>query len=426
MYSKFHDDLLQDYSEAELAHYIIASPRIEPTSSVFLLSATLLAKHYQPPLVEDMVKATEVARQLGTRTPCIKRIIMNEANAYCIMERIRGNTLEEMWTKLGWFTTVKLALQLRLFVNLLRSVTSSTAGSLSTGECRSFWLEDRFGLPARSGPANIACFLRFWVNFTSLRKAIEEATNPVSVVPKERLPPVAQTFVFTHHDLAPRNIQLDPFGQLWLLDWDYAGFYPIYFDMFTRWRWNVFSWIAVGYYEQDARILRQIRTYGWQRQVTTVHICGYRNEDNEGDEDGNPPTNHWAVSLQLDSGGFVMLDMAPGYGSDGRRGKIHLASLASKEDMHTQDTIKTLSFLLKAHTTVENITKLINSKGRERYTFTEEEEGCRFWVYTFISDLEAAGYVDAGSEQSSWTAVSYYWRNPSGYEARTVKEGTFY
>lgn len=269
----FRDDLLQDYSEAELAHHIKASPRFAPTSSIFLLSATLLAKHYEPPLIEDMVKATDVARQLGIRAPCIKRIITHEGNAYCIMERIRGTTLEEIWMKLGWFITIKLALQLRCFINLLRSAKSSTAGSLSTGECRSFWLEDHYGLPARSGPEYVTSFIQFWVNFTSIRKAIEAATQG-SVDPKRRISSVAQTFVLTHHDLAPRNILLDTSGHLLLIDWDYAGFYPIYFeyasmqnfhtpqdwDLFTRLRWNLFSWIAVGRYEQDARVLRQIRS----------------------------------------------------------------------------------------------------------------------------------------------------------------------
>src|SRR4051794_10734977 len=108
MNSDFRDDLLQSYSEAELVHHIRASPRLAP-SSVFLLSATLLAKCYELFLIEDMVKATEIARQLGIRTPSIKRIIIYERSAYCIMERIQGSTLENIWPKLSWFTTVKVA-----------------------------------------------------------------------------------------------------------------------------------------------------------------------------------------------------------------------------------------------------------------------------------------------------------------------------
>lgn len=81
-------------------------------------------------------------------------------------------------------------------------------------------------------------------------------------------------FVFTHHDLAPRNILLAPSGELWLLDWDFAGFYPIYFEyasmqnfdmpkewnVWARLRWYLFTWIAVGRYEQNARMLRHVRS----------------------------------------------------------------------------------------------------------------------------------------------------------------------
>ncbi|KAE8132000.1 hypothetical protein BDV38DRAFT_288152 [Aspergillus pseudotamarii] len=73
-----------------------------------------------------------------------------------------GTTLDVVWKELGWFMTAKLGLQLRRFVKIPRSVTSSTAGSLGTVEYKSFWLEDRYGLPANSGPAEIvhvSCFL---------------------------------------------------------------------------------------------------------------------------------------------------------------------------------------------------------------------------------------------------------------------------
>ncbi|KAF2254543.1 kinase-like protein [Trematosphaeria pertusa] len=242
----FHDDLLQHYSEAELVHHIRASPRHATTPRVFLLSVTLLAKHYEPPLIEDMVKATEAARRLGIRAPCIKRTIIYEGSAFCVMERIQGATLEEIWTRLSWFMTIKIALQLRHFVHLLRSVTSSVAGSLATGQCLSFWLEDRYGLPARSRPEDIAYFIQFWMNFTSIRKAMK-AAKQVSVNAKRQISPVARTFVLTHHDLAPRNLVLDSSGQLWLIDWDYAGFYPIYFEyaslqnFHTPKDWNLFA-----------------------------------------------------------------------------------------------------------------------------------------------------------------------------------------
>lgn len=272
MCPSFEDDLLQSYSDDELKCYIHDSPRLAPISSVFILSANLLAKHYEPHRVEDVLRAMDVARGLGVRVPCVKRTVKYEADAYCIMERIKGTTLEEAWAALSWFSTIKLALQLRRFINLIRSVTSLTAGSLATGACRSFWLEDRYGLPAGSSPEVVSSFIEFWAGFVSIQKAKKAAVEGTGHA-QVRVPPKAKTFVFTHHDLAPRNILLDTSSQLWLLDWDYAGFYPMYFEyasmqnffkpqdwtLIARLRWHLFTWITVGHSEQAASVLRRVR-----------------------------------------------------------------------------------------------------------------------------------------------------------------------
>ncbi|KAL3469893.1 hypothetical protein BJX99DRAFT_251643 [Aspergillus californicus] len=168
----------------------------------------------------------------------------------------------------------ELGLQLRRFVNILRSVTSPTAESLATGECRSFWLEDRYGLPANSGPAEMVHFFQFWANFTSMRRAMQAAKQGQTPNSTAGAPLTIEPFVFTHHDLAPRNLLVSPSGQLSLLDWDLAGFYPVTFEyasmynfnmpqdwgLMARLRWHLFAWIAVGYHEADARLLGNMRS----------------------------------------------------------------------------------------------------------------------------------------------------------------------
>ncbi len=57
--------------------------------------------------------------------------------------------------------------------------------------------------------------------------------------------------------------------------------------------------------------------------------------------------------------------------------------------------------------------------------FYEYREGCRYWIYTIISDFAAAGLIGSGSGQVTWDAVSYYWRHPSGSELREVGRGVF-
>ncbi|EAL91841.1 uncharacterized protein AFUA_5G07550 [Aspergillus fumigatus Af293] len=154
----FGEELLEAYTDLELAHYITCSPKCVSSSRVFYLSSNLIAKHYEPSDVEGALKATEVASQRGIRCPSVRKISKKHENVYVSMNRVEGTTLDVIWKELGWFMTVKLGLQLRRCVKIDRSITSPTAGSLVTGECRSFWRDDRYGLPANSGPAEIAHF----------------------------------------------------------------------------------------------------------------------------------------------------------------------------------------------------------------------------------------------------------------------------
>ncbi|PYI04090.1 hypothetical protein BO78DRAFT_462887 [Aspergillus sclerotiicarbonarius CBS 121057] len=263
MDTNFRDDLLQSYSDAELIQHIVSSPPCPSSFAVSLLSSKYIAKTTCIKEAEDTVKAMEVAQQLGIRGPCVQRMVIDETTAHCVMNRIEGTTLDAIWTKLSWFTTIKLALQLRHFVQILRSVTSPTAGSLATGRCWSFYLDDRFGVPAHSTPTDLAEFFRFWV-----------AKQGQKLNGTEYIPPTTGKFVLTHHDLAPRNLLLSPEGELWLLDWELTGFYPIYFEyaamynfhMHANWkaldrlRWNLFTWIAVRSYKREARVLAHMRS----------------------------------------------------------------------------------------------------------------------------------------------------------------------
>jgi thiamine kinase-like enzyme len=41
------------------------------------------------------------------------------------------------------------------------------------------------------------------------------------------------TFVLPHQDISPRNLALDPSGQVWLIDWAFACAYPPCFEAAT-------------------------------------------------------------------------------------------------------------------------------------------------------------------------------------------------
>lgn len=166
MESGFVEEDLSHYSDSELFEFICQSPCLAPGSAISLLTSKLVAKQHEPHEVEDTCAAEEAAHALGIRVPRVRRTFVLQGSAYRIMDRIEGSTLEEIWPKLSWFMTIKLALQLRGFVNLLRTRTFNTAGSLKTGRCRSFWLEDEYEITERSPPENITSFIRFLLDIS--------------------------------------------------------------------------------------------------------------------------------------------------------------------------------------------------------------------------------------------------------------------
>ncbi|CAK7275380.1 hypothetical protein SEPCBS119000_006664 [Sporothrix epigloea] len=262
-------------SDSDLLHLLHTCPKLEQYAGISLLSERYLAKAYYEESVDNVLETVDLARRHGIQTPQMIRCVRDDDAAYIVMDRIPGHTLDKVWTNLGWLTTFRLAFQLRRFIRTLRSMTSTTAGSLSTGECFSFWLDDRFGLPARAPIKDVVGYLRFWKNFVSIPKELKKSTEQHRAEAAKADPLLeVDKLVFTHHDLAPRNLLLGTCGQLWLLDWDFAGFYPNYFEYasmynfhappswgwLARARWSLFTWIAAGRYEAQRHILEVIRS----------------------------------------------------------------------------------------------------------------------------------------------------------------------
>ncbi|KAK9776387.1 putative Ubiquitin-like protease family profile domain-containing protein [Seiridium cardinale] len=156
-------------------------------------------------------------------------------------------------------------------------------------------------------------------------------------------------------------------------------------------------------------------------KVLKIHLCALINQYNEGEEE-EEPTNHWTLCLQTSAESSVMMDMAPGYGEDGLRGKIHVFTL---DRCYDQETLRAFSFTPTQEIDVNGFMQLLVSKGRNLFTFSPEFEGCRFWQAVIMKDLEAAHWIESGSAAKARDALLLYYRNPSGTEPRVMREGVF-
>lgn len=117
-----------------------------------------------------------------------------------------------------------------------------------------------------------------------------------------------------------------------------------------------------------------------------------------------------------------MLDMLPGYGDNDTRGSV---VITYKQYEFTKNAVKKLQYEVEGEHKVQDFGEVINARSRERYNFTEYEEGCRYWLSIVIGDWEDEGLVPTGSSDEVREALSKYWKDPSGCEERLMAQGTF-
>lgn len=103
----------------------------------------------------------------------------------------------------------------------MESVTLDTLGPI--GNCRNrfrgIWFTD-YG----AGPFPTLQALEDWCNHKL--EICETYKRAVEGTPKFQF----QTLVFTHQDIALRNLILDSSGRVWMIDWANAGAYPPGFE----------------------------------------------------------------------------------------------------------------------------------------------------------------------------------------------------
>lgn len=139
--------------------------------------------------------------------------------AYIVMDYVAGTRLDHAWPTLSILSKIRVAWILRGYIRQLRRLEGTRPGPLGekalrcTGNVVSGMREE--------GPFQTADELTRFMNKRSHR---------ISGAPIPREYEIAEPLVFTHNDLNMRNIILGHDGLVWLIDWDWAGFYPRSFE----------------------------------------------------------------------------------------------------------------------------------------------------------------------------------------------------
>jgi len=159
-----------------------------------------------------------VRKHTSIPVPAVRRTVEHDGEALILMEYVEGQQLAECWVEMSIWQKISVACTLRRYFNSLRALESSIPGPPGTEplDCETLI----FGEDIIAGP---------FEKFDDLAKHFLVRRKNLSPLFKSR------SLVFSHNDLSTRNVLIGTDGKVWLLDWQFGGFYPPWFDPISMW-----------------------------------------------------------------------------------------------------------------------------------------------------------------------------------------------
>ncbi|KAG6846234.1 hypothetical protein H0H93_015145, partial [Arthromyces matolae] len=219
-----------DWQEEDLSNLLDKGNRVFASvkyHSVMQITPKSLVKFYAAKEVPAIAKAMNlIASQTDIRIPRVQKAIVDpDGFGMIVMDFIPGaKQLTEVWRDMSLWRKLKVALTLREYIDSMRKIQyphSNRIGNpfnMPPFPLYGLQFNDRGGPRAGSTKERLESFFRsYWSGYDM-----------------KRLPQsLFDTLVFTHNDLNMRNILVDESGTLWIVDWDWAGFLPPWFEYFA-------------------------------------------------------------------------------------------------------------------------------------------------------------------------------------------------
>jgi thiamine kinase-like enzyme len=143
-----------------------------------------------------------------------------KADRYLLLERIDGTILKTLWGSLSPSQKEQIALTLQGYIDQLRQVSGNyihrhVPGPMADTPTKCEGQSRLFG-PWPIGPFQTSSAL-----FDHFHRRKGQRLDD------------SQPLVLTHNDLNMRNIMVGHDGKLWIIDWEFSGFFPKCFEQFS-------------------------------------------------------------------------------------------------------------------------------------------------------------------------------------------------
>ena len=184
-----------------------------------------------------------VAENTSIPVPKIYCSFVHKGRAFTLMERIQGEPIATALRKLSDLDQWKVYAQLRAMIQELRAINppsntgvqSCTGGSLHDSRIT-------HGLP-RFGPFKTIQAFHFWLrremSVPDIQTYSKESRHECDWTAVEKMATMQDgqwpPSVFTHADLNPCNILVHGNKVVSIIDWEFSGWYPDYWEYTSSW-----------------------------------------------------------------------------------------------------------------------------------------------------------------------------------------------
>ena len=166
-----------------------------------------------------------------------------ESSHVCIvMEYIDGRPLDEEWDSYDELQKRSVESQLQEYLKEMRQISGIFVGSVDGSSCHDQLFDD---VPTLSGPFESETAFHEGL-ISAMREKGSSTWTDMVIRFVEKLPP--HKILFTHNDIAPRNILVREAKVVGIVDWEFAGYYPEYWEYVKAFCWPDWqsNWIKEG------------------------------------------------------------------------------------------------------------------------------------------------------------------------------------
>ncbi|KAI6105003.1 kinase-like domain-containing protein [Pisolithus thermaeus] len=228
---------VDELSDEEILELTETAPILHPDYNVYKLTPTTVVKSSHE-IEDDAIDSPEanamrlVFEKTTIPVPRVHRVVKGSPNFLLVMDYIKGQTLARVWPTFSVWRKLFVAFTLRRYIRQLRRLKGSPAtppGPLSVQGpqiCES----PVFGqVQSRRGPFSSYSELSIFFN-VRCKMALDAEGVPEDHPSRKKKFDDSGPLVLTHQDLNLRNVILGDDGRLWIVDWEWSGYYPPWFE----------------------------------------------------------------------------------------------------------------------------------------------------------------------------------------------------